>query len=156
MVIHTYHEKYEQPKDTFIVKTEYKTYDGITIKSIYEQPIVGGGYADQLDFDSVKNENNRVKFFGAISKLGNKLNSDPELSFPSGEVVVYSDSGFVTKIEYDKQFKDMNYSRLDESGKRLYNQPEVEIKTYEFTPRKKINENSLGEMGIFRDYKLTP
>ncbi|MFI5139284.1 MAG: hypothetical protein ACHQIM_15780 [Sphingobacteriales bacterium] len=154
VIIHIYRRDYEQPKDTFIIKTEYESYDGIVIKRIYEQPIVGGGIADEINFDAIKIENNRIKFYGAKSKFEDKKSSDPEISFSSGEVLVYSDSGSLTKIEIDKQYKSMNFSRIDESGKRLYNQPEVVINTYEFTPRKKINPNSLGEIGIFRDYKL--
>ena len=155
LVIHTYHQNYEQPKDTFVIKTEYEFYDGIVIKRIYEQPIVGGGIGDEIDFDSVKIENNRIKFHGAKSKFDNKKESGYEINFPSGEVIVYSDSGYVTKIEIDRQSKDMNFSRIDKFGKRLYNQPEVEIKTYELTPRKKIILSNIGEIGVFREFRAT-
>jgi hypothetical protein len=154
LIIHTYLTNYEQPKDTFIVKTEYESYDGIIIKRIYEQPIVGGRIGDEFDFDSIKVANNRVIFYGAKSKFEDKKQAPGEISFPSGEVTIYSDSGFVTKIEIERQYKSMNFSRIDESGKKLYHQPEVGTNTYDFTPREKINPNSLGEIGIFRDFKL--
>lgn len=153
LFIHTYHANYEQPKDTFVIKTEYEPYDGIIIKRIYEQPIVGGGIGDEIDFDSLKVENNRIKFFGAKSKFDKKDLPRHEINFPSGEVVVYADSGRVTKIEIDKQDKSMDFSRIDGSGKRLYHQPEVEITTYVFIPRKRISPNSLGDVGLFKDFK---
>lgn len=49
----------------------------------------------------------------------------------------------------------MKFSRINDAGKWLYNLPEVEIKTYVFTPRKKIALSSIGEIGVFRDFKLT-
>lgn len=152
LIIHTYRRDYEQPRDTFVVKTEYEPYDGIIIERIYEQPIAGGGIEDEIDFDSTKVENNQIKFYGAKSKFDNKKSDSRNMSFPSGEVTVYSDSGYVTKIGIDKQFKSMKFSRINESGKRLFNQPEVLINTYEFIPRKKINANSLGEIGIFKEF----
>jgi hypothetical protein len=153
LFLHVYHQNYEHPKDTFVVKTEYQLYDGIIIKRIYEQPIVGGGYGDEVEFDSLKIENNRIKFYGAKSKFDKNNLPRHEINFPSGEVVVYSDSSFVTKIEIDKQYKDMDFSRIDNSGKRIYHQPEVEIKTYVFMPRRKLNLNSIGEIGVFREVK---
>jgi hypothetical protein len=155
LIIHIYRRDYEQPKDTFVVKTEYEYYDGIIIKKICEQPIVGGGIVEEFDFDSIKIDNNRMRFYGAKSKFNKKKYSDRTVCFPSGEVTVYSDSGTMTKIEIEKQYKSMNFSRIDEAGKRLYNQPEVLINTYKFTPRKKISSNSLGETGIFKVFKLT-
>jgi hypothetical protein len=155
LIIHSYLRDYEQPKDTFIVKTEYESYDEIIIKRIYEQPISGGGYEDEFDFDSVKINNNRIKFFGAKSRNADKKQPNGEISFPTGEVIIYSDSGLVTKIHIERQHKSMNGSRIDENGKNLGNQLEVVTNTFEFTPRKRIAPNGLGEIGIFRDFKMS-
>jgi hypothetical protein len=155
LVIHTYPANFEQPKDTFLVKTEYESYDGIIIKRLYEQSLVGGGIEGQFVFDSIEIDNERIKFFGVKKKFGDEKYTDRMVSFSSGEVTLYSDSGWVTKIDIEKQYKSMNYSRIDESGKRLDNQPEVVTNRYEFTPTKKIDPNSLGEVGIFKDFKLT-
>jgi hypothetical protein len=154
LIIHTYLASYEQPKDTFIVKTEYASYDGIIIERIVEQPIVGGGIGGEFDFDSIKIANNQIRFYGAKSKFGNQQPPPNEVVFPCGEVTIYSDSGQVTKIEIEKQHKSMNFSRIDESGEKLYNQPEVSINTYEFIPKKKINPIALGEIGIFKNFKI--
>ncbi|MBS1502541.1 MAG: hypothetical protein JST32_10795 [Bacteroidetes bacterium] len=155
LVLHVYHQNYEQPKDTFVIKTENESYDGIIIKKIYEQPLVGGEISGHFEFDSVRIENNKIKFAGLKRIFGNPKYSNQELSFPLGEVIAYSDSGYVTKIEIDEQYKSMVFSRIDQSGKRLYHQPEVLIKSFEFTPKKKINSNALGEIGIFRNVTIS-
>jgi hypothetical protein len=154
LVMHTYPANYEYPKDTLIVKTEFESYEGIVIKRIHEQPLVGGGIEGQFVFDSIKIDNERIKFFGVEKKFGNEKYYSRMISYPSGEVIVFADSGYVTKIDIERQYKSMNFSRIDESGKRLDNQPEVVTNRYEFTPNKKIDPNSLGEIGIFRDFKL--
>jgi hypothetical protein len=154
LIIHCYRKDYEQPKDTFTIKTDYKSYDGIIVKRIYEQPLVGGGIVGMFDFDSVKVGNNQIRFNGVRRKFGDKKYSDRQISFALGEVKVYANSDSVTKIEIDRQYKSMNFSRINESGKRLYNQPEVLLNTYEFTPTKKINPKMLGVVGIFRDFNL--
>jgi hypothetical protein len=156
LVIHVHHQNYVYPTDTCVIKTEYESYDGIIIKRIYEQPVVGGGISGDFEFDSIKVDSNRIKFAGLRRKFGDPKYSNRELSFSLGEVVVYSDSGFVTKIGIDKQYKSMDFSRIDGSGKKLFHQPEVLINSYEFKPRGKIKLNSIGEIGIFRDFKKNP
>lgn len=127
-------------------------YDGIVIKRIYERPIVGGGIADEIDFDSLKIANNQINFYGAKSRSNVRKFAGQTISFQTGEVVVEEKLGFLFKISIDKQFKSMNFSRIDNMGSHLNNQPEVVINTYEFLPRRKMNAKVIGNLGVFKNF----
>jgi hypothetical protein len=156
LVIHVYHANYEQPKDTLPIKTEYESYDGIVIKKIYEQPLNSGGLEGKFDFDSIKTDQNKLILYGVHRQYGNAKYLNTQMSFPLGPIVVSCHKDSITKIEIEKQYKSMDFTLIDKSGKSLHNQPEIGIGTYKFTPREKINPNSLREIGVFLDVKLMP
>lgn len=154
LTIHDYRADYAQPKDTFPISAKYEYYEGIVIKKVKEQPINSGGYAGIFKFDSLKIHDCKISFYGVdTSAVQGGHSGKIRLTFQLGSVTISSDKDLVTKIDIDKQFKSMNFSRIDETGKWLHGQPEVSLKTYELIPKTKINSNSLGEVGIFKEWK---
>jgi hypothetical protein len=135
-------------KDTLPIKITFEKYDNIVIKHIYDHASTGGGI-NKYSFDSLKVTDNLITFFGVepIERKGQTT-----FRYPLGAISVTSIKGTITKIEFDRRYKSMDFTRIDESGKTLHNQPEIGIDSYEFKPKRKITTQSLGQVGIFYDY----
>lgn len=154
LTIHKSDAKYGQPKDTDIIRVDYQNYDGLVIKRIFEQPYVGGGLAGCFKFDSLRVVGNEITFFGAKDTLFTEKPVKKMMTFPIGSLIVSTNRDFITEIELSEQYKSMNFTRINDAGRRLYNQPEVGVEDYEFFPKKKIAIRKLKAVGYCLDYAI--
>jgi hypothetical protein len=135
-------------RDTLPVKITYEKYDNIIVKHIHDHAGTGGGI-NKYTFDSLAVSNNLITLFGIEPKENSGRTT---MRYPLGAISVESSEGIITKVEFSKNYKTMRFTRIDESGKTLHNQPEIGSDQYVFTPTRDISTKSLGEVGIFFNY----
>ena len=102
------------------------------------------GIANNYFFDSWRIKKDTVTFFGTKVVLGK--NEKYALSALKGQVEVPLGD---TIVRVNKLEKNMNFVRIDETGKTLVNQPRVAIESYKLSPNKKIDWKKLKESGVF-------
>ena len=137
-------------RDTFPEKISYEKYDNIVIKHIHDHAGTGGGIHNNT-FNSLEVKDNVITFQGINI---NEKDQAKEFRYPLGAIIVHAIKDSLTKIEFIKSYKSMNFTRIDKAGRTLHNQAEIGSDTYEFTPTKKITTKSLGHVGIFYDYTI--
>lgn len=121
------------------------------VKSINKSPLsINYYYANSFGsvanchFDDFKINKNNIEFF--VNKNTSEKNEKYNLLALKSQIEIPLGDSIVRIIKLEKN---MNFTRLDKSGKTLINQPRIAIESYKLKPSRGIDWKSLKSSGVF-------
>ena len=143
-----------------IVNSENIKNSGIDIKVDYYEGY--SGYSDatcllnEYQFETFKETNDRISFYGLEQNFGNNLKGKSDISFQKGNIKLITDkNGKLFRVEIRELFKNnatkYKYKRgTNEMTEKIMNSPVICIRTYYLIPKTETNESEFSDFGIYK------